>query len=364
MQTRQEYETIEKETLASYACKSVESLGREYEEREHPYRTAFQRDRDRVIHSKAFRRLEYKTQVFIFHEGDHYRTRLTHTLEGAQIARTIARALRVNEELAEATILAHDLGHTPFGHSGQDVMNRLMKEQGGFEHNRQSLRIVTLLEKRYPQFPGLNLSFEVREGIAKHMTSYDNPQIQFERKGHPCLEGQIVDLADEIAYLSHDLDDGLRSRLVTIEQLRGIELWEEHQEVRAVINHLVTDLVRATEENIQRLKIKTVDDIRNAKEKCVTFSKITGANRKQLKVFLFENMYKHHRVERMAAKAEKILVDLFNLYCKNPKILPGEVQQKVENMPAERVVCDYIAGMTDRFALEEHAKLFDPAVRV
>jgi dGTPase len=365
--------------LAPYATKSSDSEGREHGEDEHPYRTAFQRDRDRVIHSTAFRRLEYKTQVFVFHEGDHYRTRLTHTIEGAQIARTIARALRLNEELAEATILAHDLGHTPFGHSGQDVMDRLMKEHGGFEHNRQSLRIVTLLEHRYRGFPGLNLTYEVREGIAKHATPYDSPQVKFKKKGQPTLEAQIVDLADEIAYCHHDLDDGLRSGLITVEQLKAVDLWAEHHEearhaggdevvvrqtVRSILNRLVTDLVETTEGNIRSFGIQSVDDVRKAPQKCVRLSAKVDKQNKQLKAFLFQNFYKHYRVERMAAKAETILEALFKAYNKNPKILPRTVYDLLKETPQERLICDYIAGMTDRYALEEHARLFDPAVKV
>lgn len=381
MRSREEYEILEREVLAPYACKSAESRGREHPEPEHPYRTAFQRDRDRVIHSNAFRRLEYKTQVFVFHEGDHYRTRLTHTLEGSQIARTIARALRLNEELAEAIILAHDLGHTPFGHSGQDIMNELMKDEGGFEHNHQSLRIVCLLEKRYPHFPGLNLTYEVREGIAKHATPYDSPKVKFEKVGQPSLEAQIVDVSDEIAYNSHDLDDGVRSRLVGVDKLMSVNLWAEHYEktredcnndknvhvrqtVKAILNALVTDLVETTEKNIEDLNIKNLQDVREAGHKCITFSEKMDAANKELKTFLFNNLYKHFRVERMAAKARRIIEALFHAYCDNPKILPREVKEKIGDLPLKRVVCDYIAGMTDRFALEEHARLFDASVKV
>jgi dGTPase len=381
MLTRQEYENLECKILAPYACKSAESRGREYPEKEHAYRTAFQRDRDRIIHSSAFRRLEYKTQVFIYHEGDHYRTRLTHTLEGSQIARTMARALRLNEELAEAIMLAHDLGHTPFGHSGQDVMNHLMSEHGGFEHNRQSLRIVCLLEKRYPKFPGLNLTYEVREGIAKHATSYDLPQVKFGRSGQPSLEGQIADVADEIAYNSHDLDDGLYSGLINVEQLKSVTLWKEYYEktrsdcatdenvhvrqtIKAILNALVTDLVRTTGSNIEEMGIRNFQDVRNANRKCVGFSKEMEQASKELKTFLYENLYKHFRVERMAEKAKNIIEGLFRAYCKNPKILPLDISQKIGETPVDRVVCDYIAGMTDRFALEEHARLFDPRVKV
>ncbi|MBI3540605.1 MAG: dNTP triphosphohydrolase [Deltaproteobacteria bacterium] len=295
MRNRKEYEDFEKH-LAPYAMKSGLSEGREFQEEEHPFRTCFQRDRDRVIHSNAFRRLEYKTQVFVYHEGDHYRTRLTHSLEGSQIARTITRALRLNEDLAEAIILAHDLGHTPFGHSGEAVMNRMMKEHGGFEHNRQSLRIVTLLEDRYSDFPGLNLTYEVREGIAKHQSTYDkpNPQATLKKKGNPTLEAQIVNLADEIAYSNHDLDDGLRSGLITIEQLKEIELWEE---------------------NFAQTRKQDDLKIRNRQ---------------------------------------------------NPKILPPEVSSKITQKkdPLERIICDYIAGMTDRFALDEYNKLFNPLEKV
>ncbi len=382
MRQRKEYEELENQLLAPYAMKSADSEGREFPEPEHPYRTCFQRDRDRIIHSNAFRRLEYKTQVFVYHEGDHYRTRLTHSLEGAQIARTIARALRLNEDLSEATILAHDLGHTPFGHSGEVVLNRLLKEHGGFEHNRQSLRIVTLLESRYAEFPGLNLSYEVREGMAKHMTTYDKPNAQanFQKKGNPSLEAQIVNLADEIAYTNHDLDDGIRSGLTTLEQLSEIELWQEHfqkkgpeirfnvrRAIREIINSYVTDLVSQVEKNLKEANIRDVAQMRSSKKKLVAYSTEFDPKNRQLKAFLREKMYKHYRVERMADKAERILEALFKTYVKNPKTLPPEVFDKISKKladPAERIIGDYIAGMTDRFALEEYKKLFDPDERV
>ena len=362
MRDRREYEEWEQKFLAPYAMKSAESEGRDFPQDEPPYRTAYMRDRDRIIHCAAFRRLEYKTQVFVYHEGDHYRTRLTHSIEGSQIARTITRALRLNEDLSEAIILAHDLGHTPFGHSGEVVLNRLMKEHGGYEHNRQSLRIVTLLEDRYPEFPGLNLTYEVREGLAKHQTSYD-------------LEAQIANLADEIAYTNHDLDDGLRSGLITLEQLKGIELWRKfyekekgsekikiRQAVKSIINAYVTDLVTQTEENLK--SIKNMGDVRSSKPKLVGLSEKFDKKSRELKGFLRENMYKHYRVERMADKAERILENLFKTYLKNPKILPPEVYEKVKKGESERTICDYIAGMTDRFALEEYKKLFDPHEKV
>ncbi|MBI1909553.1 MAG: deoxyguanosinetriphosphate triphosphohydrolase [Deltaproteobacteria bacterium] len=377
MITRQEYEKREQENLAPYAMKSSETVGREFSEEEHLYRTAFQRDRDRVIHSNAFRRLEYKTQVFVYHEGDHYRTRLTHSLEGAQIARTLARILRLNEDLAEAIILAHDLGHTPFGHSGEEVMNRLMKDHGGYEHNRQSLRIVTTLEDRYPNFPGLNLTYEVREGLAKHKSEYDTPEIKnLHKKGNPTLEAQIVNLADEIAYCNHDLDDGLRSRLITLQQLKEVELWQGHydkispsikssapekvilrQTVRSIIDTYVTDLARETEKNLTLLKIKSIDEVRATSEKIVCLSETLDGKNKQLKRFLYTNMYKHPHVQRMAEQAERVIESLFNSYLNNPKNLPLEVQQKFKMEIPEKVICDYIAGMTDRFALNEHQRL-------
>lgn len=380
---REEFEKEEIQQLAPYACLSAKSQGREYEESEHPFRTCYQRDRDRVLHSKAFRRLEYKTQVFVYHEGDHYRTRLTHTLEVAQISRSIARMLRLNEDMAEAICLAHDLGHPPFGHSGQDVMNELMKGKGGFEHNRQSLRIVTLLEKRYPSFPGLNLSFEVLEGISKHFTDYDLPDGRlFHREGQPSLEAQVANLSDEIAYNHHDLDDGLRSGMINLAQLKEVELWQEafaqiqeelpgqpervqiFQTVRRLINRVVTDLVECTSETLESQGIDSLDKVRDYPKGLVGFSKDLQEKITQLKRFLFKNLYRQYRVERMADKAERILTDLFSAYIHNPKILPPYVYERTQAGEPERAICDYIAGMTDRYALEEHQKLFDPHERV
>ncbi len=383
LQTRQELEAWEEKTLAPYASHSARSMGREYPQDEHPYRTRFQRDRDRIVHSKAFRRLEYKTQVFVNHEGDHYRTRLTHSLEVAQISRSIARMLRLNEDLAEGICLAHDLGHPPFGHSGQDVMNDLMKDKGGFEHNRQSLRIVTVLEDRYPHFPGLNLSFEVLEGISKHFTDYDLPDGRgFHREGQPSLEAQIANLSDEIAYNNHDLDDGLRSGMITLAQLRDVEIWQElferveaelpearlkvkvHETIRRLINRLVTDLVEHTMAGIESLNVKTVDDVRKAPRQLVGYSEQLRGKNAELKKFLFKNLYRHYRVERMADKAERILRDLFRAYTHNPKILPPWVFERAGSDDPMRAICDYVAGMTDRFALDEHQKLYDPHARV
>jgi len=380
---REEFEEQERKTLAPYAALSVASQGREYDETEHPLRTAFQRDRDRIIHSKAFRRLEYKTQVFVYHEGDHYRTRLTHSLEVAQISRSIARMLRLNEDLGEAICLAHDLGHPPFGHSGQDVMNHLMREHGGFEHNRQSLRIVTVLERRYPHFPGLNLSFEVLEGISKHFTDYDLPGGRlFHREGQPSLEAQVANLSDEIAYNNHDLDDGLRSGMITLEQLHEIDLWREafepvreelkssplrvqlFQTIRRLINLVVTDLVENTMKNLKSHQIHSIEAVSAHPKPLVAFSKELQGKITELKRFLFVNLYRQYRVERMADKAERILTDLFGAYRHNPKILPPYVYEQTQGEDPDRAICDYIAGMTDRFALEEHQKLFDPHEKV
>jgi dGTPase len=383
VRSREVYEELEKQILSPYACRSGESMGREYPEEEHPFRTRFQRDRDRIIHSKAFRRLEYKTQVFVNHEGDHYRTRLTHSLETAQISRSIARMLCLNEDLVEAIALAHDLGHPPFGHSGEAVMNKLMEGHGGFEHNRQSLRIVTLLESAYADFPGLNLTYEVLEGISKHFSEYDLPQGRsFVREGEPSLEAQVVNLADEIAYNNHDLDDGLRSQMITLPQLREVKIWQEVYDavsahdassleplrpqatVKALINLLVTDLVQETQKNIESKKIKTREDVRKQGKGLVSFSESTRKKTAELKKFLFANLYRHYRVERMADKANRILQDLFRTYLHNPKILPPDIYQKTEKEKPERVICDYIAGMTDRFALDEHEKLFNPHSKV
>jgi len=394
MLTRSQSEELEKKLLAPFAVKSGESEGRLFTEEEHPSRTRFQRDRDRVVHSRAFRRLMYKTQVFVNHEGDYYRTRLTHSLEVAQIARSIARMLRLNEDLTETVSLAHDLGHTPFGHSGQDVMNVLMKEYGGFEHNRQSFRVVTLLEDRYPKFLGLNVTVEVLEGIAKHASEYDMPQgIKFRKKGYPTLEAQVCNLADEIAYNNHDIDDGLKSGMLELSQMADVEIWANHfekvrkkyntvsvsvqiaQTVKCIINTLVMDLVEQTQKNIEENSIHSVDDVRSKGKGIVSFSPIIRKQSAELKKFLMKNLYRHYRVTRMADKAERIMKELFRAYIHNPRIMPPDFSQRYEcpedarltplqGEQTERIVCDYIAGMTDRFALDEYKKLFDPHERV
>ncbi len=378
---REHLERLEAQALAPYACLSRESKGRAYPEDESEYRTAFQRDRDRILHTTAFRRLEYKTQVFINYEGDYYRTRLTHTLEVAQIGRTLARALGVNEDLTEAICLAHDLGHPPFGHSGEAALNRLMKDHGGFNHNTHSLRIVTQLEHRYPDFPGLNLTWEVREGIVKHETEYDLADAQEydpELRGH--LEAQIANLADEVAYTAHDLDDGLRSGMLTPRMLDGLEIWEvlkeslgwhngeldeltRHRLIRRLIGQMVTDLVHTTAAKLEESGVRSREALQRLPYNVVGFSERMLRRHRELKDFLYTNLYQHHRVVRMAVKAERVLTALFQAYMGTPRILPRHVTPSIEQWGLPRAVCDYIAGMTDRFAIEEYRKLFDPLTR-
>jgi dGTPase len=379
--TRQHLEALEDQSLAPYACRSRLSKGRHYSEDEPEYRTVYQRDRDRILHTTAFRRLEYKTQVFINYEGDYYRTRLTHTLEVAQIGRTIARALGANEDLLEAICLAHDLGHPPFGHSGETVLSRLMQNAGGFDHNKQSMRIVTRLERRYPEFPGLNLTWEVREGIVKHESEYDvadageyNPDL----RGH--LEAQIANVADELAYTAHDLDDGLRSGMITPYMLDGITLWEilsesvgwrenvlddltRHRLIRRMIGMEVTDLVQSTHARLMESNVRSVEELQRLSYNVIGYSEDMHRRNRQLKDFLYNKLYRHHRVVRMAVKAEKITSDLFKAYCDEPAILPRHIQELIEEHGLERTICDYIAGMTDRFAVDEHQKLFDPSTK-
>jgi len=370
--------------LASYAQKSRATKGRCYKEAEHEYRSCYQRDRDRIIYSTAFRRLEYKTQVFVNHEGDYYRTRLTHTIEVSQIAKSIARALGLNEDLVEAISLAHDLGHTPFGHSGEDALQELMQDHGGFEHNSQGLRVVDYLEERYPGFPGLNLTYEVREGIIKHSTPFDRPRpaIPFEMKGSPLLEIQAVDIADEIAYDNHDLDDGIKSGLIKEEDLRSIGLWREkdkeikkrypgikgevrkYQVISSIINSQVTDLINRTEANIKRFKIKSPQDVFKIPERIVTMSKDMQARRAPMREFLTEKLYKHYRVVRMSSKAHRFITSLFQVYIDKTEQLPPTTQARIKKEDKYRVICDYIAGMTDRYALDEYKKFFEPYERV
>ncbi|MDO8962447.1 MAG: deoxyguanosinetriphosphate triphosphohydrolase [Methylophilus sp.] len=371
--------------LAPYAANPDQSIGRKFDEQPTPLingvavRNDFQRDRDRIIHSTAFRRLEYKTQVFVNHEGDLFRTRLTHSLEVAQLARGIARTLNLHEDLTEGIALAHDLGHTPFGHAGQDALNACMRNYGGFEHNLQSLRVVDQLEKRYAEFDGLNLTFELREGILKHCSIKNAKQLgdvgeRFIRKHSPSLEAQVTNFADEIAYNNHDVDDGLRSQLITIEQLQEISLFAENmaivkdkypaieqkrlipETIRRMINQLVMDLCETSLRNIEQLSPTSIQDIRQAPY-LVGFSQAIEAKNHALKQFLRSNLYHHYKVNRMSAKAERIITELFTAFMQNVELMPEE-HQAAAKYDQPRAVADYIAGMTDRFAIREHRRLF------
>jgi dGTPase len=379
----EQLEDLESQQLAPYGMRSKNSRGRLYPEDEAEYRTRYQRDHDRILHTTAFRRLEYKTQVFINYEGDYYRTRLTHTLEVTQIGRSLARAIGANEDLAEAICLAHDLGHPPFGHSGEAILSRLMRDQGGFDHNKQSFRIVTELERRYPEFPGLNLSYEVLEGLVKHETEYD---IADARNFNPDLRGdieaQIANVADELTYTAHDLDDGLRSGMISAPMLAGLSLWEivlksigdpgsveigadlddltRHRIVRRLIGLEVNDLIHSTDQRLRESGVRSVDELQRLPYNVVSFSEDMRRRNRELKDFLYNNLYRHYRVMRMAVKAERIVKDLFDAYCTEPMILPKHIQEVISERGLEHTVCDYIAGMTDRFAIEEHTKLFDP----
>lgn len=361
----------------SCAFRCEDTKGRLYPEKEHPYRSCYQRDRDRIVHSTAFRRLEYKTQVFVNHEGDYYRTRLTHTLEVAQIARSIARALSLNEDLTEAIALAHDLGHTPFGHAGEDALKELMKGHGGFDHNIHGLRVVDMLEERYPDFKGLNLTWEVREGIVKHSTSYDKPpQIQAFNPGMPpTLEAQVVDIADEIAYDNHDLDDGLTSGFLDEKELCKVDLWggisrkidkqypgikdeiRKFQVIRRLIDLQVTDIVEESLKNLSKARGKS-------KARLIVFGSALQEKRRPLREFLKKNLYQHYKVVRMSNKAEMFINGLFNVYLAKPDQLPPTSFSRIKKEGKRRVVCDYIAGMTDRYAQDEYKKLFQPYERV
>jgi dGTPase len=373
--------------LSPLAQRPSASRGRRFPEQEHPYRSAYQRDRDRIIHSRAFRRLEYKTQVFVNHEGDHYRTRLTHSLEVSQIGRTVARALGLDEDLVESLSLSHDLGHTPFGHLGEEVLRDRLRGHGGFNHNRQTLRIVEHLEERYLDFPGLNLTWEVREGIAKHSGPIDlagAPEFEeYEPGWMPPLEAQLIDPVDEIAYNHHDIDDGLESGLLDMEALasavplfgkplraalarrRGSDLRQIRNEaLRGLINELVTDLIDATERSAREAGVADVEDVRRAGRPIVTLSPAVAAENRALKAYLQEHLYRHHRIERMKDKARRVLEALFDRYHANPRLLPDDTRRRILVDGVERTIADYIAGMTDRYATEEYRRLFDPTVRV
>lgn len=375
---RHHLEAREKEALAPCAMKSAESKGRVHPEREHGYRTRYQRDRDRIIHCKAFRRLEYKTQVFLNHEGDHYRTRLTHTLEVSQIARTVARALRLNEDLTEAIALAHDLGHTPFGHSGEDALREAMADHGGFEHNRHGLRVVDLLEDQYPDFRGLNLTYELRESIAKHSSRWDHPEVEGFGPGPPVLEAQVVEVADSIAYDNHDLDDGLAADILDEHRLAGIEVWNraaravakeqggspgEHRPsaiIRYLINLYSTDLIESSKHRIEEADVRSPADVTSADEKLIEFSPELKQQKEELEEFLFETLYRDYRVVRETSKAKRFVSAIFEAYISDVRQLPPEYQEWADEVGLHQAVCDYIAGMTDRYAQDQYLFLFQP----
>ncbi len=380
--------------LAAYACRPDQSRGRIHGEPESRYRTPFQRDRDRIIHSSAFRRLKYKTQVFVYHEGDHYRTRLTHTLEVSQIARTLARALLVNEDLSEAIALAHDLGHTPFAHIGEEYLARCMKPYGGFDHNDQSLRVLTTLERKYPKWNGLNMTWETLEGVVKHngpLTSMPHIAVRelqektdLQLKTYASVEAQAAAIADDIAYNNHDIEDGLRARMFTLAELEDVSLLRdamrrvrdnhgelsEHytvqETVREMIGAMVEDVLDESRRRLQATKVQGPDDVRKAKQQVVAFSDGMKAEVQSLRDFLFDRMYRHYTMERLWLKVDKIVNDLFTAFTKNYKLLPDSWQRRVEEAGGladeralARVVADYIAGMTDRYAIREHEKMFD-----
>jgi dGTPase len=375
--TREELEQLERQTLAPYAQLSGESRGRKYREPPPDWRTQYQRDRDRVIHSRAFRRLEYKTQVFLNGTGDHLRTRLTHTMEVAGISRNIARALRLNEDLTETIALAHDLGHSPFGHKGEAVLDRLMKEHGGFEHNRQSLRVVEELEQKYPLFSGLNLTWEVREGLIKHHTTHDHPagRADFERAS-PSLEAQVANLADEIAYYSHDLDDGLDSGLLSEKQLRSaVRFWSRATKtvesqygelpdecrryfiIRCITDLQVKDVVITTEQLVADAGIRTADEARSQPKPLVQYSFERTKLNAELGQFLYQNLYDNPAVNEPHHRARQVLEDLFRYYLENHQDIGSTARKQARRCGWPRAVCDYLAGMTDRYALQEHRRL-------
>lgn len=362
--------------LAPFAQRAGQSRGRHHPEPAHPHRTEYERDRARIIHSRAFRRLEYKTQVFLNGTGDHLRTRLTHTMEVASISRTIAGSLGLNEDLTEAIALAHDLGHSPVGHTGEELLHALMKEHGGFDHNSQSLRIVETIEQIYPRFAGLNLSYETLEGLKKHARFYDPPEPGGERYSTPSLEAQIANLADEITYYSHDLDDGLDFHLITAEQLGELEVWQESYDevrrhfpklkgqalhryvIRCIIDREVQDVIATSSEMIAAAGVQSADDVRRQKKPLIRYSLRLLKGNKALRKFLYKNLYYHPRVASANQRACQLLRDVFGAYLKNPKLLGEGTAQRVKRDGLPRAVCDYLSGMTDRYLIEEHERLF------
>ncbi len=396
MRTRQDIEALEEQIMAPYAMKSKDSGGRQHRESKHEIRTCYQRDRDRIVHSEAFRKLEYKTQVFVIYEGDYYRTRLTHTIEVAQIARTIGRNLQLNEDLIEAIALAHDLGHPPFGHAGEQALNHIMdqaKPKLKFNHNQRSFDIVAGLEKRYPNFDGLNLTKEVLVGILKHSTVYDKPGDNnyntFVDEG-PTLEAKVVDIADSLAYLSHDIDDGITSGCITANDLKKSQLWKKankkvdptlevknteifkYQIVKALIDIQMKDLLSSSQQRLKKFNFNSSEEVRrytykNPKKTIIGFSSSMEKARKDLQGILFAKLYNHNRVIRMTEKAKRIVNSLFKVYMEKPEQLPRKIyhaKQKYQKNEKYKIICNYIASMTDRFAIDEHKKLFDPDEKV
>jgi len=373
--TREQMEQDESRVLAPYAQKSGESRGREYPQPRHPFRTEFQRDRARIIHSRAFRRLEYKTQVFLNGTGDHLRTRLTHSIEVASISRTIARALALNEDLAEAIALAHDLGHSPFGHSGEEMLDECMREHGGFDHNKQSQRVVELLENAYPAFPGLNLAFEVREGLRKHDESYESPVPGEGKYKCPSLEAQIADLADEITYYSHDLDDAIDFEILKAEQLEDVAIWRQsHESVSAhypevhepelhkliiggIIDAQVRDVVTTSAADIAKAGVRSADEVRRQEKSLISYSAARRAANQELRRFLYKNVYYHPRVAEVNRQACEMLRNVFDAYVRDPALLGDAATRRIESEGLYRTICDYLAGMTDRYLIEEYARL-------
>ncbi len=371
--------------LAPYAMRSRDSRGRRHAEGDAPFRTCFQRDRDRIIHSTAFRRLEYKTQVFVNHEGDHYRTRLTHTLEVAQISRSIARVLGLNEDLVEAVALAHDLGHPPFGHAGEDALDELMEGHGGFDHNAHSLRVVDRLEKRYPEFDGLNLSWEIRESIIKHgelPRGGDDAADEYDPSLRPLLEAQLADLSDALAYTNHDIDDGLRSGFISLDDLRELELWCDAESavtierapmdaktlvartVSHLIDHQVRDLVTTTRDRLERAGIDSLEAVRKHDGNLVGYSRTMQRRKAEMEAFLMQQLYRHYRTVKMQEKSKRFIREIFREYVRDPRQLPPDFQVEAERDGKYRAICDYIAGMTDRYCQDEYRRLFHPYERI
>lgn len=375
MKTRAELEAAERLRLELYAQFSADSAGRKHPEPRHPHRTEYERDRARIIHSQAFRRLEYKTQVFLNGVGDHFRTRLTHTIEVASISRTIARGLGLNEDLTEAIALAHDLGHSPFGHSGEEMLDELMREHGGFDHNGQSLRIVEVIEQKYPKFPGLNLSWEVREGLQKHAKFYESPS-DGEKRPSPSLEAQIANLADEITYYSHDLDDGLDAGLITAEQLSELDVWQKSYEhvqrhfadlkgkdlvsyvIRCIIDRQVQDVIETSSAKIVRARVSSVKEVREQSKPLVRYSEALLSANKKLRKFLYKNLYYHPQVAGVNQRACELLARVFEAYVDDPSQLGKTSAKRVKADGLHRTVCDFVSGMTDRYLIQEHERLF------